>query len=174
MVRAAGDPAALLQPLRAELHAVVPGAPVSRLATMDAQLGGTLAEARAATTVLGGFSLLALLLAGLGVYAMVAFAVATRVAELGIRVALGAARPRLVAVVVAESLFPVAIGLAVGIAAVLAIGPAVGGMLFGVGPRDPATLGGAVALLALVAGLGALGPAWRAARVDPVAALRMD
>lgn len=174
VVRAAGDPAALLQPLRAELHAVVPGAPVSRLATMDAQLGGTLAEARAATTVLGGFSLLALLLAGLGVYAMVAFAVATRVAELGIRVALGAARPRLVAVVVAESLFPVAIGLAVGIAAVLAIGPAVGGMLFGVGPRDPATLGGAVALLALVAGLGALGPAWRAARVDPVAALRMD
>jgi predicted permease len=174
VVRAQGDPAALLQPLRAQLSAVAPSAPVARLATMDEHLGGTLAEASAATTLLAGFSLLALVLASLGVYAMVAFSVAARTAEMGIRAALGAGRVRLVSMVVAESLVPVGVGLVVGLAAALAVGPLGAGLLYGVGARDPLTVGSAVVLLALVAAAASFAPAWRAAGVDPVEALRAE
>jgi putative ABC transport system permease protein len=174
VVRSAGDPADLLQPLRAQLAAVAPAAPVVRLGTMDEHLGGTLAEASAATRLLAGFSLLALVLASLGVYAMVAFSVAARTAEMGIRTALGAGRSRLVSMVVAESLVPVGLGLVIGLAAALALGPLGAGLLYGIGARDPATVGGAVVLLALVAAAASAIPAWRAAAIDPVQALRAD
>lgn len=85
---------------------------------------------------------------------------------------MGAGRSRLIAMVVGESLRPVAAGLAVGLGAALAVGSAAGGLLYGVSARDPLTLGGCLVLLAAVAGLAALLPAWRAARIDPMEALR--
>ena len=91
---------------------------------------------------------------------------------MGVRAAMGAPRSRLIAMVVAESLLPVALGLAIGLAGAYAAGPAVSGLLFGVGGRDPITLGGTALVLIAVAALASWLPAWRAARTDPVDALR--
>ena len=103
---------------------------------------------------------------------MVSFSVAGRAGEMGVRAAMGAGRRQLIGMVVGESLVPVVLGVAVGLAAIWAAAPVLGGILFGVGGRDPVTLGGAVVLLVGVATLASWLPAWRASRIDPVEALR--
>ena len=172
VVRTERDPAALLGPLRAALRESGDALPLARLGTMEDHLGAGLAGSRAVASFMDGFSLLALLLASLGVYAMVSFSVASRAGEMGVRVAMGAPRARLVGMVVGESLVPVALGLTAGVIATLAAAPALGGFLFGVDARDPVTLAGAVALLVGVAVVASWLPAWRASRTDPVQALR--
>jgi ABC-type antimicrobial peptide transport system permease subunit len=122
--------------------------------------------------MMGAVSLLAMLLAGLGTYAVVAFGVARRAAELGIRMALGAEQGRVVRMVVGETAGTVAIGLAAGIAVAVAAAPRLESVLFGIAPLDPLTFAGAVVLLIAVAGVAAWMPARRAARADPVRSLR--
>jgi len=122
-------------------------------------------------SVFGG---IALVLAGVGLYGVIAFNVAQRVHELGVRLALGAQTRDILRLVVADGVRPTVIGIALGGAAALAVGRFVAPLLFHVSPRDPATMAAvAVALLAIAVAASGI-PAWRASRVDPTAALRSD
>ncbi len=120
----------------------------------------------------GFFGALALLLAGLGLYGVTAYAVASRRTEIGIRMALGAPAARVIRLVVTRTSLLVDTGVLLGAGASLWASKFVGALIYGLEPRDPMTLVGAIALLATVAGLAAWLPARRAARIDPAAVLR--
>jgi ABC-type antimicrobial peptide transport system permease subunit len=170
IVRTAGDPSAILTGLRAGVRTVNADLPVDQLGTLSTHLGTALASARLSAGLLGLFSVLALVLASVGIYTIVSFSVAGRMPEIGIRVALGAERGRVIRMVVGEVALTVGIGLAAGTTLVLVanarLGPSVGGGL------EPGTLGAAAAIMALAVGVAAWLPARRAAAVDPVEALR--
>jgi predicted permease len=172
VARTSGDPAALTSALRTALREVHPALPVTRLVPLEAHFGDALAASRATAALMGGFSILALLLASLGVYAVISFSVERRSRELGIRMALGAASSSIIGMVVAETLAIVAAGVAAGIVLALLATRALEGVLFGVGTVDGITFAGAAALLLLAAVAAALAPALRAARADPLLALR--
>jgi putative ABC transport system permease protein len=172
VARASGDPAALTGALQNALKEVRGTLPVTRLLTMEAHLGAALAQPRLAAALLGGFSLLGLLLAALGVYAVVAFSVERRTQELGIRAALGASAASIMRMVVGQSLATVLIGIAAGLALAFVAVRGMQGMLFGVGAADPATFVTASVLLLAAATVAAFLPARQAARADPVDALR--
>jgi predicted permease len=172
VARTPGDPAALLGALRTALNDVRATLPVTRLMTLDTHLGDALAGARFLALLMAAFSLLSLMLAGLGIYAVVAFSVERRSRELGIRAALGAEGTRLVRMVVGETLGIVGVGLLAGLALSLLVARGIAGMLYGVPPFDPATFTLAAALLAVSAAAAAFLPARRAARTDPVGVLR--
>ena len=135
-------------------------------------IGDSFAAPGAAAAMMGIFSLLALVLATLGIYAVVSFAVARRSAELGIRIALGAARTRIVGMVVRESLRTVALGVVAGLSVALLAAPALEEMLFEVRVLDPIAFTAGALVLLLVALAAAWVPAWRAARADPVSVLK--
>jgi len=137
VVRTDGDPAALIGAMRTALRDVGASLPITRIGTMESHLGEALTAPRTAAQLMGVFSLLALVLASLGIYAVVSFAVARRSAELGIRIALGAARTRIIRMVVGETLVTVGFGLAVGLVAALVAAPLLEGALFGVGRWIP-------------------------------------
>ncbi|HEX2167754.1 MAG TPA: ABC transporter permease, partial [Longimicrobiales bacterium] len=172
VARTSGDPTLLLEPLRTTLRDVRSTLPVTRLVTLDAHLGDALAGARVLTALMSAFSLLALLLAALGVYALVSFAVERRSQELGIRSALGAASSRLIGMVVGDTVAIVAIGVVVGFALAAVAARGLEGVLFGVASFDVVTFVGAAALLIVAAGAAAFVPAMRAGRTDPVEVLR--
>ena len=125
-------------------------------------------------TLASGFGLLALTLACIGLYGLLAYSVAQRTKEIGIRMALGAPGPRVVTLVLGNGTRLVLIGMAIGLPAAFAAALSVRSMLFGLVPADPMALGGAVALLAIAAQLAAYLPARRASRVDPMVALRNE
>ena len=122
--------------------------------------------------LLGAFAGLALLLAVLGTYGVLSFMVAERRREIGIRVAIGATRGSIVALVTKQGLVIVSIGLAAGLAGALGLNRLLASLLFGVEPTDPATLAAVVATIAIVAALACGLPAWRASRLDPNVVLR--
>jgi len=122
----------------------------------------------------GVFALVAVLLAAIGVYGVVAYSVASRTREIGLRVALGAEPRRIVRQVVRGGLTLAAIGLVIGLAGALAVGRLITSLLYGMPPTDPLTLAGAMGLFVLVVLLASWVPARRAARVDPVIALRVE
>ena len=166
------DPAILAGELRAELLAVRSSLPVSDVGPLESHFGDALSAPRTAAALMVTFSVLALLLATLGIYAVVSFAVAQRFAELGIRIAMGAKRSQVVGMVVRDTLRTVGFGVFVGFAVIVAVAPALEGLLFSIGTIDPLTfLGGAVILIG-AAGLAAYVPAQRAAGTDPVQVLR--
>jgi putative ABC transport system permease protein len=123
---------------------------------------------------LSGFALLGLLLASIGIYGVLAYSVARRTREIGVRMALGAARPAVVRMVLRDSLAPVIAGSAIGIIAALALTRLMGALLYGVTTTDPLTFAAVVVVLLGVATLASVVPAARAARVDPVVALREE
>ena len=172
IVRASGDPAGLLAALRREITSWLPSVTVLAQGTLEAHFGASLATPRLAARAMGAFSLLALLLAGLGIYTVVSFTVARRTSELGIRIALGAERSGVVRMVVREVAAVVGVGLAAGVLLALVGAPRLGGLLFGVEALDPPTFIGSVLVLLGVSWLAAWMPARRAARADPVEALR--
>jgi ABC-type antimicrobial peptide transport system permease subunit len=139
---------------------------------LEAHLGSALAQPRLAAAPLGGFSLLGLLLAALGVYAVVAFTVERRTQEMGIRAALGASAASITRMVVGQSLATVVIGIVAGLALAFVAVRGLQGMLFGVGAADPWTFATASVLLLAAATIAAFLPARQAARADPVEALR--
>jgi ABC-type antimicrobial peptide transport system permease subunit len=148
--------------------------PLYRIRSMEDAVSESLAEPRLATSLLGLFAALALLLAAVGVYGVVAYSVATRTREIGVRVALGADRTRVVGMVLYEGLRPVVVGVAFGLGGAWAATGLVRSMLFGVAPNDTATfLVVPVGLLA-VATLASWLPARRATRVAPTEALRQE
>jgi putative ABC transport system permease protein len=122
----------------------------------------------------GAFGLLAGSLAVLGLYGVIAYMVARRRNEIGVRIAMGATRGRIIGLVLQEAALLLAIGLVVGTALAAWAGEAAAALLYGLTPRDPVTLGGAIALLALVALFGSYVPARRASRMEPMTALRHE
>ncbi|MGH9330462.1 MAG: FtsX-like permease family protein, partial [Vicinamibacterales bacterium] len=138
------------------------------------QIRDSLLQDRLMATLCGFFAVLAALLATIGVYGVMSYSVAQRTAEIGIRLALGAARRQIAALVLGEALLFVGIGLVIGLALALAAGRAADAMLFGLQPSDPLTLAAAAVLLAIVAAAAGYLPARRAARSDPMQALRCE
>jgi ABC-type antimicrobial peptide transport system permease subunit len=134
----------------------------------------SLVQERLIARLSGSFAVLTLLLAALGLYGVLAYAVAGRRTEIGIRLALGAARQRIVGLVLGRVFLPVAAGVAIGAVVSLWASSFVGSLLYDVQPRDPATFGGAVIILAGVAFLAGWLPARRAARIDPMRVLRAE
>jgi ABC-type antimicrobial peptide transport system permease subunit len=142
--------------------------------TVDEQLADVLAQDRLIAGLAAFFGSVAVLLACLGLYGLVAHMTARRTSEIGIRMALGASRAAVRRMVLAESLLLVAAGVVVGLAIALATTHLVASQLFGITPTDPLTLTGATALLIGVASIAGFVPASRASRVDPMVALRCE
>jgi predicted permease len=171
-VRTSGSPGAALQRIRGVISALDPNLPIFATRTGEQQMAfGTFAN-RIAASFLGAFGALALLLAGVGLYGVMAFAVAQRTREIGIRMALGARPSDILRSVTSQGLRVALLGLAIGAAGAFASLPFASRLLVGVGPRDAATYAGVAGMLALVAMLASGIPGLRAARLNPVDALR--
>jgi ABC-type antimicrobial peptide transport system permease subunit len=161
-----------MQPVRQALTVLDPAMAFAEVRTLAEEVDDSAAPERLTAILASIFGLFAALLAAVGHYGLLAYAVAQRQREIGIRMALGA-RPRAIARLVGgQALALVAIGVALGLAGALVLAPMASAILYGVGPTDPASLAAAAALVALVASLAALVPAARASRVDPAVALR--
>jgi ABC-type antimicrobial peptide transport system permease subunit len=141
---------------------------------MDQVLDASLARQRMSMLVFGVFALVALTLASVGLYGVVAHGVTERTHEIGVRMALGADQRRVLALVVRQGLSMAIIGTAIGVAGALALSRWIEGLLFGVTATDPMTLAAVVAMLIAVALVACTVPAWRATRVDPTQALRAE
>jgi len=171
-LRTAGDPLAVVGAVRRALHEVAPEMPVYDVATMTDRVGSASAQARYSAILLAGFAAMALGLAIIGIYGVLAFAVAERTREIGIRMALGADRRRVLEMVVREGAMLVAVGLVIGLAAALAATRVLRSLLFEVTPGDPMTFAAMVALVVVAALIATMLPARRAASIAPTEALR--
>jgi putative ABC transport system permease protein len=174
VVQTDGAPLAAANAVRREIAAVDPGVPASFVRSMDQWMGATLAPRRFNLQLVEAFAAAALLLAVVGVYAVTAFAVSSRTREIGIRLALGASRREVIGLVLRGGLSPVFAALAVATAIAVIAAPVLSGLLFGVTPRDSVSIAFSIAALATAAVVANLLPARRAARVDPIVALRID
>jgi predicted permease len=173
-LRTSGDTGAVAAALRREVRALDLNVPVLRTSAIEDDFNRSLSRERMIAFLSGFFGLLALGLASVGLYGVMAYAVTERTREVGIRMALGARRGEVVAMVVRESLKPVLIGMAAGIGAALALTRLMAGLLYGVAPRDPLSIAAAAAAMLVVALLAAALPARRASRVEPMTALRYE
>jgi predicted permease len=160
--------------IRNEVRQLDSALPVYSMKTVEGQLDETLTTDRLIAMLSAGFGLLATLLATVGLYGVMAFVVARRRKELGIRLALGAQPGIVIWMVMREVLLLLAIGLAVGVPAAMALGGYVASQLYGIKPHDPAIAGGTMALLIVVSAAAGLIPAQRASRIDPILALRHE
>ena len=172
VIRARTDPSSLAEAARRVIAAVDPAQPVSAVRLMDDILDIEIADRRQQMTLLGAFSSLALVLASLGLYGVLAYAVAQRSREIGLRMALGASAGAVVTMFALRGLRLATLGLAIGSAAAWASTRAMSGALYGVRATDPSTFAGVLALLGTTAVIASIVPAVRAARVDPMVVLR--
>lgn len=170
--RVDGDAGRLLPALRRTILAVDPVVPVTEVGTLRDRLAQAQAPTRLVGRVLGASAALTLFLSAVGLYGVLALAVARRRREIAIRMALGGERSQVVALVARDALVLLAAALGLGLAAALAASRVLAHYLFGVSPRDPATFAAALAVLAAAGALAAWTPARRAARLDPVAVLK--
>jgi putative ABC transport system permease protein len=168
------SPATLPETVRAAVAGVDPQQALGPFRAMGDLVDGSVAPSRLQAALLGSFAGLALLLAGVGLYGVVAFSVAQRAPEFGVRMALGASRGTILRLVLGEALVLALAGIAAGVAGALALGRTLAALLFEISPRDPVILAVVGATLALVALLAGYVPARRAAGVDPLAALRSE
>ena len=173
-VRTRDDPTPLLSTIRDEFAALDRDLPITNVRTMNNMMGIALLPARLAGAVLGVFGLLGLVLACVGIYGVMSFGVSQRSREIGIRMALGAARGSVVRMVVRQGMVLVAIGATIGLGGALVVGRLVRSLLYGSSAADPLTFIGVTALLGAVAFLAVVVPARRAATVHPMIALRGD
>jgi predicted permease len=174
VVRTNLPPGPAAELVRGAVHEIAPAVPISSLATLDARVDGGIASERLLANISGFFGVMALLLVGIGVYGTLAYSIAQRARELGVRVALGATRGNLAALVLRGALTPVCVGLAVGLPLTLTVSRVAAGFLYGLTPRDPAAYSASIAVLLTAAFLAAAVPVRRAIRADPIAALRED
>jgi hypothetical protein len=174
VIRARGSPAALAPAARQAIWAVEPAQPVARVEAMEDLVARSSAARRFALVLFQTFGLTALVLAGLGLYGVLAGRVAECTREIGVRAALGATRAGLVFGVVRQGMALAAAGIAIGLASAFAAMRAIESLLFGVASTDFATYMAVTVILGAVALLACAIPAWRAARVDPVRALRAE
>jgi predicted lysophospholipase L1 biosynthesis ABC-type transport system permease subunit len=174
VVRTEGDPLALAAPLRAVVRELDPNLPLAGVRTMSDVVDGALVTPRLAGWLLGLFALLAVALCAIGLYGLLAYLVSQREAEIGIRIAVGAPQASVLWLVLGHGLRLAGAGLAVGVAASLALTRLLEGLLHGVRPHDPATFAATPLALLAAALLASYLPARRAARVDPSVALRAE
>ena len=174
VVRTTGRPTAMAEAVRHAVQSVDPNMPLSRLGTMEDLVGESVGQRRLSAMLFGGFALLALSLACLGIYGVMSYVVAQRRQEIGVRIALGAGAASVVGLLVKQGGMLVLAGLLFGLAGALALTRLLRNQLFGIEATDPATFA-AVATLLLATALAATWlPAWRAANLDPVKALREE
>jgi predicted permease len=174
VVRSSVDPVTLIPALRQMVRSLDPGAPVYGVRTLEEHVALLLASARMTAWLAGLFSLVALALAALGLYGLISYAVLQRTREIGVRMALGARRVDVLTLVVSQGLRLILAGIALGIATAMLLTRLIAGLLFGISPLDPITFAGIPLLLGGVALLACYLPARRAARVDPMTALRTE
>jgi MacB-like periplasmic core domain/FtsX-like permease family len=173
-VRTTGDPARLIALVRREIHSVDPSLPIPTLATMPSLMAVSLLPQRMGASVLSLFAGLATLLAVVGLYGVIAYGVSRRTREIGIRMALGADRGSVIAMVVRRGLALTLAGMVLGLGLAGALSRVAVRFLFGIGPLDPVAFGAVTLLLFSAALLASWLPARRASRVDPVGALRCE
>lgn len=173
-VRTVGEPSALMSAIRSKLRDLDANLPIFSMRTEEVQINESLSAERMIASLSAVFGFLATLLAVIGLYGVMAYTVAQRTREVGIRMALGAAQGSVIWMVMREVLFLVVIGVVLGVPASLALSKLVQSQLFGLTPHDPSTLALATVALAFVACAAGYIPAWRASRLDPVRALRYE
>jgi putative ABC transport system permease protein len=171
VARTAGDPMAMAAPMRAALWSVDKDQPVWKVRALEELVTGSRGTARAMSLLVGVFAGVAVVLAGVGLYGVMTYAVSQRTREIGIRMALGAASGGVMRLVVGRALALTTLAIVLGAASAAALARLLGTLLFGVGPADPLTFLAAAAALATVGALAAYLPARRAARIDPMRAL---
>jgi predicted permease len=174
VVRTSGDPAEFAATLRRDIAAVDRNIVVSSVATADSLVSDAAAQPQFRTVLLGSVAALALSIAAVGLYSVVAYAVARRTKEIGIRVALGATSHDVLGMVLGEGMIIAAVGIGGGIAAALALTRLLAGLLYGIAPTDPVSFAVASAGLLVFTLVASYVPARRAASVDPIGALRQE
>jgi predicted lysophospholipase L1 biosynthesis ABC-type transport system permease subunit len=173
-VRTKAAPASITEPVRAAIHNVDPALPIASVATLDAIVDEAMAQPRFSMLLVGGFGAAALLLASVGLYGAVSYSVTSRTQEIGIRLALGAPPRRVFALLLGQGMRITSLGIAAGVVLALVLLRTIAGFLYGVEPTDPATFAALSLLLFAVALLACYVPARRAARVDPLIAIRAE
>jgi ABC-type antimicrobial peptide transport system permease subunit len=174
VIKTAGDPYAVLPATKAAVLAVLPDVPLRNVRTMEELLSRRVAQRRLNMLLLGLFGLLGLVISAVGIYGVVAYMVAQRTREIGVRMALGATRANVVAMVLANAAAMVAAGLAIGGVGAWYLSAAAKTFLFRLDSNDPRAFAAAVVTLSLAAFVASAIPARRAASVDPMVALRAE
>jgi putative ABC transport system permease protein len=173
-VRTAIDPLALSLRIQKQIAALDPELPVSDVLTMQQIIAQSLSNASLSATLVLAFAVLSLVLASVGLYGVLSYLMTQRTGEIGIRIALGAQREQVLRLMLGDGLRPALYGLVLGLAASAAAVRLIESMLYGTRPLDPGIFAGVAATLLVVAALACLVPAWRASRIDPMQALRME
>jgi predicted permease len=173
-VRTAGDPGRTIAALRQAVREADPNLPAVKIKTVEVRIRESLYTERLIAILSAAFGVLATLLAAIGLYGVMAYSVARRTGEIGVRMALGAVPADVLRLVLFGAVRLAAAGIVIGLAGALAAGRLIESQLFGIKAADPVIYGGAALLLALVALIAAGVPAWRAARIDPVVALKYE
>ena len=174
VARSAGDAAQLLSAIRRELLAIEPGLVFVSSSTMEARMAMSLLPQRIAAVLAGGFGAVGTLLAAIGLYGVIAFSVARRTREIGVRVAVGADRADVLALIMRQGMALILIGTVVGLALAALVANALSGALYGIAWFDPAAWAAAVGVMFAAALAANLIPARRAMKVDPITALRAE
>ncbi|MBC7778752.1 MAG: FtsX-like permease family protein, partial [Proteobacteria bacterium] len=168
------DAQALTTQLRSVLQSIDPGLAAFNIATLDARIDDSLGIRRAPLVLVGTFAAIALLLAAIGLYAVLAFVVGRRIGEIGLRIAIGAQQSDVMRLVFAQGARLLVVGLGLGLAIAVISGRIIAAQLFGVSALDPLTFGVVTLALSCAALFACFAPAWRASRVDPMVCLRSD
>jgi putative ABC transport system permease protein len=174
VVRTDGSPDALLPSVREKIRELDPQLALANIRTEDEWLSDSASEPRLNSVLLGVFASVALLIASIGIYGVLAFSVSQRTSEIGVRMALGATRSRVLGLIVTEGMMVALAGVGVGMVGALALGRVLASLVFGVQVHDRATFTFAGVTLTIVALAATLVPALRASRVDPMIALRHE
>jgi ABC-type antimicrobial peptide transport system permease subunit len=174
LVRTAGNPMAMAGAVEAAVRAVDRSAPVYGAATLESRMASQLARRRLDTSLVTGFSAVALLMAAIGIYGLIQYSITARTREIGIRMAIGARPAGIFGMILREGLALCGIGMALGLIGAMWIGRAASGFLFGIKGTDPLTFAGAALTLLMVAAVACCAPARRAMRIEPTMALRQE
>jgi len=174
VVRSVSNPSDLVSAVSNSIHNIDPEIPLQDVLTMQDVVNKSMSQQRFNMLLLGAFAGLALLLAAIGIYSVLSYSVKRRVQEIGIRLALGARISDVLRMVVVEGMKPTLLGVVVGVIGAFALGRVLSSLIFGVKPTDPATFLAVAALLSIVALSATIIPAYRAAKVDPMIAVRYE
>jgi putative ABC transport system permease protein len=173
-IRSSVDPVSLVAAARNEIHQVDPQQPISNIRTMNDVVGEETASQRLGMTLLTVFAILALVLAALGIYGVLAYFVVQHTQEIGVRMALGAQRSNILSLVLKKGMTLTLLGVVIGLAVAFALTRLMASLIYGVSPTDSLTYAGVALVLTLVAFLACYIPARRATRVDPMVALSYE